>query len=897
MALLIQGIHGRCIGLLSALDNLSWTELETLATGDPARALLYCNASLAEPNEPEFQVNLLRAKALAHRGLGETSASLASLRDAVGIAETLDDPVLLARVGISLAAALVVGGQVDDGLALLDPARHDVDEVTQAMIDIQRAGLLARIGRFDESLAAFATTFNALPAGLPVTFEADGRSNRAIALALSGRLGQAEREFRRAKSLFEAGGVAHGVADCLLNMGWIAGLTGNVPLAFQCFDEAESRHIELGIPTAVLAQNRCETFLTAGLASEARATATSAVELMTDAPPIERAEALLRLSRAALADGDPDGAASAAAAATSIARGLSDNVVTQGQMLEIEARRRSGDLTRRDLDALLTRIDALDESSGMSSSNTLLAAELRLDAALVALALDQATTVRRLLDAIDRRRLSMPHRLAATLLVARLHQRSGDRAAAAKALAYGQTLLARHRATIGATELRVQVAVHATELAVLGLDMAFESGHPSRVLEWVELSRSASLHTSRPARLRDDVMEGDLDELRIVLDQLARANRDGLFPTELVRQRDELQRRIVLRSRHESARGVFTSDRFRVAMLRATLGDQVFVSFVDHGGEMSAAVVTATRTRLLTIGRTADVRLQADQLRRACSRSFAANGESRRSAHASDARECAARLDAMLFGAVRLGDRPSILSPPPGLQATPWGCLPSLSNRSFVVTASASTWLSPGVTAMSGPATLVAGPNLQYADAEIELIASIHPASATFPAKKSKCAGVLARLEGSRLAHIASHGSFTADHPMLSGLELADGRLTAYDIERLTRPPPLFVISACHGGLSTEQPGEELMGFTSALIGLGVSNVIASGVPVPDDERTLAFIEALHRQLAAGAPPPDALHGARMLSGDWLVSGAYTCFGRRVAIDAADHASASRASL
>ena len=842
---------------------------------------MYCDASLAEANTLEFQVNLLRAKALAHRGLGEASLSLSALRDAARFAKTLDDPTLLARVDMSLAAALVVGGQVDDGLALLDSARHDVDDVTQSMIDIQRAGLLARIGRYDESLAAFTCTFSDLPAELPVIFEADGRSNRAIALALSGRLGQAEREFERAKNLFEAEGVAHGIADCLLNLGWIAGLTGNVPLAFQCFDEAESRHIELGIPTAVLAQNRCETFLAAGLASEARATAVRALDHMADAPPIERAEALLRLSRAAMADGDPSGAADAASEATAVADGLSDNIVAQGQMLEIEARRRSGELTRSDLDALLARINAVGESTGLSS-NTLLTAELRLDAALVALALGEPTTARNLLDAIDRRRLSMPQRLAATVLVARLHESAGERAAAAKALTYGQSLLARHRATIGATELRAQVAVHATELAVLGLDMAFESAHPGRVLEWVELSRSASLHTSRPARSRDDVLEGQLDELRMVLDQLARANRDGLFPTDLARQRDELQRRIVQRSRHESARGAFISDRFRVAMLRATLGAEVFVSFVDHDGEMFAAVVTPTRTRLLGIGRTADVRLQADQLRRACSRAFAATGASRRSAHAAVARECAERLDARLFGSIRLGDRSSVLSPPPSLQATPWGCLPSLAHRSFVVTASASTWLSPGVTAMTGPPTLVAGPNLQLADAEVDLVASIHPTAARFHSDTSNCAGVLARLEGSSLAHIASHGSFTADHPMLSGLELADGRLTAYDIERLAQPPSLFVISACHGGLSAAKPGEELMGFTSALIGLGVSNVIASGVPVPDDERTLSFIEVLHRHLAAGAPPPEALAAARASCDDWLVAGAYTCFGRRL---------------
>ena len=720
------------------------------------------------------------------------------------------------------------------------------------------------------------------PAQLPVIFEADGRSNRAIALALSGRLGQAEHEFDRAKNLFEAEGVAQGVADCLLNLGWIAGLTGNVPLAFQCFDEAESRHIELGIPTAVLAQNRCETFLAAGLASEARATADRALEHMTDATPIERAEALLRLSRGAMADGDLTGAAGSASEATAIARGLSDNLVAQGQMLEIEARRRSGELTRCDLDALLVRINALGESTGLSS-NTLLAAELRLDAALVALALDEPATARNLLDAIDRRRLSMPQRLAATVLVARLHESAGERGGGGKG------------PHVRAEPARPTPGHDRSDRVARPGSCSRNRASPFSVSTWRSSpaipagcwngsncrGRPRCTHHDRRVHAMTCSKASSTSCASFSISSPAR-NRDGLFPTDLVRQRDELQRRIVQRSRHESARGAFISDRFRVSMLRARLGAEVFVSFVDHEGEMFAAVVTATRTRLLGIGRTADVRLQADQLRRACSRAFAATGASRRSAHATVARECAERLDARLFGAIRLGDRSLVLSPPPSLQATPWGCLPSLAHRSFVVTASASTWLSSGVTPMTGPPTLVAGPNLRLADMEVDLVASIHPTATTFHSGRSNCAGVLARLEGSSLAHIASHGSFTADHPMLSGLELADGRLTAYDIERLTQPPSLFVISACHGGLSAAKPGEELMGFTSALIGLGVSNVIASGVPVPDDERTLSFIEVLHRQLAAGAPPPEALCAARESSDAWMVAGAYTCFGRRL---------------
>lgn len=860
------------------LSDLSWTELETLAMGHPSEAVNYCSASLAENKEPVVRVNLLRAMALAHRGLGQSSDAFVALREAATIAATLSDPVLIARVDMSLSVLLVLNGQPQEGFALLRSDRADLDPATRSMIEIQRAGLLARVGQLHESLAAFASAFKTVPSDLPVIFEADGRSNRAIALALSGQLGRARGEFERAKSLFESEGVAHGVADCLLNLGWIAGLTGNVPLAFQCFDEAELRHSELGIPTAVLAQHRCDTFISAGLGSEAKLAAERALQMMTDAPPIERAEALIRLARAALADGDLVRAADAAASAIALAPWLSDDVVSRAQMLEIEARRRAGLVARADLDALLARIGAAESSRGKNV--TLLASELRLDAAMVAQTLGEHALARAMLDSIDHQLLSMPQRMAATLVHARLHDAAGNAAGRTRALTRGQALLARHRAAIGATELRVHVAVHATELAAFGLDHAFRSGRPARVLEWVEFSRSPSLHASRSVRSRDEVLEGLLDELRVVLDQLGRAVSEGRPSPELARRRDTLQRAVMLRSRQESAHDGGRSGRFRLAELRSVLADRVFISLIDHQGEMFATVVTESRSRLARIGRAADVRLEMDRLRRACSRTFTAVGSSR-AVHASVVEDCSRRADDLLFGPLRLADRPVVLSPPPSLHAAPWACLPSLSERPFVVAPSASTWLSSGVPAASGPATLVAGPSLRFAKKEIELLASIHRRSMTLKGTTATCANVLAALEGASLAHIACHGSFTADQAMLSGLELADGRLTVYDIERLAQPPPIFVITACQGGRSAEHPGEELMGLTSALVALGVHHVIASGLPVPDDERTLGFIEAMHRQLAEGAAPPDALQLARSSTADRSVAGSFTCFGRR----------------
>jgi hypothetical protein len=351
----------------------------------------------------------------------------------------------------------------------------------------------------------------------------------------------------------------------------------------------------------------------------------------------------------------------------------------------------------------------------------------------------------------------------------------------------------------------------------------------------------------------------------------------------MVRRRNELQALVVRRSRHEEGRGAPPVRRFRSTVLRSLLAaGETFVSLVEHDGELFAVVTTCRATRLQPLGDADAVRLEAGRLRTACARAFTATDSANRAAHRDVAALSAERFEHMVFGKIRLGDGRVVLNPTSSLHAAPWGCLPNLRIRSFVVTPSASTWMTTGSSGGVGPPTLVAGPGLVHADAEIERLAVLYPTAVIMSGSGARCSDVLGHLDGSPMAHFACHGSFAADHPMLSGLELADGRLTAYDIERLEKPPPVFVISACQAGLSAARPGDELLGFTAALIGIGVTSVVASAIPVPDDERTLRVIEVLHRHLAAGADAPDALRASRMASDtDAMVAGAFTCFGRR----------------
>ena len=173
---------------------------------------------------------------------------------------------------------------------------------------------------------------------------------------------------------------------------------------------------------------------------------------------------------------------------------------------------------------------------------------------------------------------------------------------------------------------------------------------------------------------------------------------------------------------------------------------------------------------------------------------------------------------------------------------------------------------------------LAAGPRLPAATAEIETLAQRDPAAHALSGATATVARLAHALDGAEAAHIAAHGHFRDDNPLFCSLELADGNLTVYDLERLQRTPRRLVLSSCESGLSTVHAGDELMGFTAALFALGTATVIAAVVPVPD-ESTKGLMLALDDALRRGTAPAQALVEARDQSADERAGAAFVCFG------------------
>src|SRR5262249_15522821 len=97
-----------------------------------------------------------------------------------------------------------------------------------------------------------------------------------------------------------------------------------------------------------------------------------------------------------------------------------------------------------------------------------------------------------------------------------------------------------------------------------------------------------------------------------------------------------------------------------------------------------------------------------------------------------------------------LGDAPLVIVPTGVLHALPWGALPSLRGRSLVVAPSLSMWLGLAARAPVHRTkhTLVAGPRLRHAEAEIRDLATLLPGTIVLRGKEATAAATLAALDG-----------------------------------------------------------------------------------------------------------------------------------------------------
>ena len=110
----------------------------------------------------------------------------------------------------------------------------------------------------------------------------------------------------------------------------------------------------------------------------------------------------------------------------------------------------------------------------------------------------------------------------------------------------------------------------------------------------------------------------------------------------------------------------------------------------------------------------------------------------------------------------------------------------------------------------------------------------------------------------SAVLHVAAHGSYNPEDPLLSGLHMADGLATVEDM--LTRAPRtrLLVLSGCVTGLSERRPGDELIGLARAALLSGTKSIVVT-LWETSDEASMSFFRYFYDALSDGSTVSEAI--------------------------------------
>ena len=906
----------------------------TMRDTDPDGALALADLVVLASRSPRH----IAARAVAHRTAalvyvdrGQIGPAHRRAGRAVVAARRAGDSSVLAGCLTTAAAVGFLRGAGEAMFDLLDEAAiaareaADVDAEVQALA--QRAWMLQRCGRWRDALGTIDGLLNGTSEALPM---ATGErrtwllSDRANVLAELCRFDEAVPAFDAAVATARAQLERPDLIEVMRNRATCLTYAGRIPEAMAAFDEIDSMLDESSAHQRLLQLvARSSLLLDARLIDEAVAVTAEATAIGGRGAPADlRAEAHLLRARAL----DIAGESGAATAAAKVAERLYSQLGVPGRSAVAARIAARGAANGRRLEALEAAAIRLGRA-GLRIE----ALGARLDALRAAIGRNDRA------GAARQRRATRPGRTAgpalaraqAWLAEALWLEFVGRDIDAGRAVEAGLDVLDEHRASLGGTELRAHASGLGSELAAVGLGLCLARRDGAGVLRMSERWR-AGIVLRRPTSGSGEMAEL-LAELRGV-----QARSDS--PTESIDDLDSLHRRradLEDRLRHAARRtpgAHTTTPRPRsVADLRRVLGEATLLEIVGHQGRYHAVVIPGAesgRRRTVELVDLCPDHTPVDETRDLlfALRRLARTGLSAPAAAAAKlgAEEALAALDRALVVPVAdlLGTGPIVVVPPAPLHAIPWPSLPSLTGSRVSVAPSSTWWAStsrasmsrastsgastsrawtssstrgastrgvPGRTAPgapSGSVVLASGPRLPGASDELRALGALYPDSVTLAGDAATGERLVEALDGAGLAHIACHSRPRADHPHLSALEVADGPFTVYDFERLANAPRRVVLSACESGISAVRPGEELLGFLSALMSLGTSEILASVVPVPD-LATTPFMVAFHRHLSSdgGLGFDEALRRARLQTlaesdepADFVVATAFVAF-------------------
>jgi CHAT domain-containing protein/tetratricopeptide (TPR) repeat protein len=796
-----------------------------------------------------MEAEALRSRAAAELQLGHPQTAERLLGRALTLVGTEEGPKAeqtTVAIRVTRAYALVALKGQDKALVELAEARHRAQRIHDlrliALCDIQEGAINVWCG--DWSAAATALERVPLDSGVLTDTEvATTLLNRGLAHTSLLDLARGRRDLHRAVDVSTRRDLPVQRFKALHNLGCLEYFASNVPEALRLMREADQIPVSVDRSRARL--DRARVLADAGLLDQAMDILTTA---LASAGAIERGDIHLDLAYCHLLRNDLREARAHAGSASRHFTGR-----------QAWSRREEAQLMRALVDVLSgsppsasTRLVLRTATSASRPRTPHDRLMVRIEAEF-ALRRRKTATARSCVDRLARGpRQPVGLVLHERQLRARTLLAEGRARQARRVLRDASDLLARHQGGVVSLDLRAALAVHGRGIRDEDVSLSLGRGRPADVFDSVERWRAASQRAPLALAPPDQRSTELLAELRKTRHLVATGDisDDDRVRAHMARLETEIA------TRTWATVGVGDSGptlrTARVADLRDTTHDGVVLSFFTLDDRSYATWIRDGSAGLRDLGASAEVealvsRTVRDLRARAHVPPVGGLAESVDRALSSS---LTALDDALALRSVVAGASRVVVVPTASLSAVPWGILSSLRGVPVTVAPSVTRWHRHRATPSHvGSVDALAGPGLRHAADEVDMVVDAWGPGGS-SSRAARADDVVTALGRAAVVHIAAHGRHEHQSPLFSTLAMADGPVFAHEL-----PRPAFadhvVLSACDVGRSQVRPGDEPLGLTTALLGMGVRAVVASVAPVRDGAAAEAMT-SYHRLLAGG---------------------------------------------
>lgn len=849
-----------------ALTRLS-DEVERLSMSNLSRALGVAPVLVGAADrlsEPLVQARTRRALAHALAYSNRFDDALSTLADAVQAADRSGDPLEGARVRMATLHALARTGRLNEaieaGEAALGAFTRAGDSLLAARAHIN-LGVVRRMADQPRRAVDHFDLALTLLADQPM-LSAQLQSNRAEALLDLHEFQAAEEAFRSALAGLEALGASRAATIVEGNLADLTSRQGRIQEGLAFFERARRRLASDGSPgdVARLWIEQAEALLSAGSPVDASDAFQTAIPTLREhGMTQELARALLGLARSRIELGQWSQAGDLLSEARSLLEPMNNRTgLARADMLDARVHDAAGDSSgaRRLLEDALARL--VDRPADACVAHLQLAG-MQLGAGDLSDAADHVRSAMAVAEALD----LAPLRAELLHARAKIHASQGrvDDAAQDFAAAIEQT--ERVRGTLNAEALRAAFIGRRSSVFADAASFSLDRGEIALAFDRIERARARSMQeaAAQPAaaqvRPTGDPAERsillEIDRLRHELTALhshtgevgVSARGSSQDRISGVRRREQALRLAEQRLAALAPRRAIDRQPAALADIQGSLGvGRALLEFFDESGSVSAMVLTDQgvhlRRRLASLDSVRRaVEGLAFQIDRAIIRGLPGGPAGQRLIR--DAEDALRKLHTLLLAPLA-----DVLEHTARLTVVPFALLhrvpfhalmndagePEFARRAISVAPSATVaMLLRDRSPLRQARPLVIGVSdaaIPCAEDEARAAAAASPDADVLIGSAATVENVSQAMQARSWIHIATHARFVASSPSASGLRLADGWLSAWDLGEIALSGARVVLSGCSTGRSEASPGDELMGLIRALLSAGASSLVLS---------------------------------------------------------------------